>query len=130
MPCRKGFLIPLRLLTEIWIESNHGTGIIIWTEATDSGDCSYLYIWHGTFVQFRGAKVLCIVNGKSKAPIPQTITAPKSDPCSRHESSPPIKWRLSPTLKWKLRQMETAINTARLHQGVVGFLNTMVASTL
>lgn len=84
--------------------------------------------WNFCAIQ-RSQSPLRIVNGKSKAPILQTITALKSDPWSRCESSPPIKWGLSPILKWKLRQMETAVNTARLHQGVVQFLSTMVAST-
>lgn len=85
----------------------------------DWGNCSYIYIWHGTFVQFRGAGVLCIVNGKSKAPIPQTINSSKVGPLKQMWILSPIKWGLSPILKWKLRQMETAVNTARFLQGAV-----------
>ena len=124
-PCRKGFSSSWEYWQRSGLNSSQGTEIIIWTEATNSGDCSYICSWHGTSVQFKGAKLLCIVNGKSKAPISQTVAAPKADTWGRCESSPPIKWGLSPNLKWKLRQMESAINTARLHQGVAELLNTM-----
>lgn len=33
-------LYPVGITEEIWVESNYGTEIIIWTEATDSGDSS------------------------------------------------------------------------------------------
>lgn len=47
MTCRKA-LYPVGITEEIWVESNYGTEIIIWTEATDSGDGSF------------GMELLCI----------------------------------------------------------------------
>lgn len=64
--CRKA-LYPVGITEEIWVESNYGTEIIIWTEATDSRGCSF------------GTELLCISEDpKSSA---QSIErAPKSDP--------------------------------------------------
>lgn len=41
-------LYPVGITEEIWVESSYGTEIIIWTEATDSGDSSL------------GTELLCI----------------------------------------------------------------------
>lgn len=41
-------LYPVGITEEIWVESNYGTEIIIWTEATDSRDSSL------------GTELLCI----------------------------------------------------------------------
>lgn len=41
-------LYPVGITEEIWFESTYGTEIIIWTEATDSGDSSL------------GTELLCI----------------------------------------------------------------------
>lgn len=45
---RRKALYPVGITEEIWVESNYGTEIIIWTEATDSGDSSL------------GTELLCI----------------------------------------------------------------------
>lgn len=66
MTCRKA-LYPLGITEEIWVESNYGTEIIIWTEATDSGDCSF------------GTELLCIAE-ETKSSAQSKEGAPKSGP--------------------------------------------------
>lgn len=66
MTCRKA-LYPLGITEEIWVESNYGTEIIIWTEATDSGDCSF------------GTELLCI-SEETKSSAESKERAPKSGP--------------------------------------------------
>lgn len=82
MTCRKA-IYPVEITEEIWVESNDGTEIIIWTEATDSGDSSL------------GTGLLCI-SEKPKSSVQSMERAPKSDPRGRCESSPPLNGVLAP----------------------------------
>lgn len=85
MMCRKA-LYSVGITEEIWVESNYGTEIIIWTEATDSGDRSF-----GTELQCISEKPKS--NGKSS----------KVSPLRQMWSLFPIKWVLAPV--WS-RQIE------------------------
>lgn len=66
MTCRKA-LYPLGITEEIWVESYYGTAIIIWTKASDSGDCSL------------GMELLSL-SEELKSPAQSMERAPKSDP--------------------------------------------------
>lgn len=66
MMCRKAFY-SVGITEEILVESNYGTEIIIWSEATDSENCSF------------GIELLCF-SEEPKSSAQSMERAPKSDP--------------------------------------------------
>lgn len=82
MTCRKA-LYPIGIIEEIWVESNYGTEIIIWTEATDSGDCSF------------GTELWCI-SEKPKSSAQSMEKSSKVSPLRQMWILFPIKWVLAP----------------------------------
>lgn len=71
-------LYPVGITEENWVESNYGTEIIIWTEATDSEDCSF------------GTELWCISENPKSSAQSGMERAPKSAPWGRCESSSPL----------------------------------------